>query len=215
MMLGMSTRRTYGDSCGIARALDVVGERWGVLIVRELMFGPKRFTDLRDGLPGVSADILAQRLRELEEAGIVQRDKLPPPSGARVYSLTDRGAELEPVLIALGRWGSQVPLPPAPADLSPDALAVALKTMYRPGRARRTYQLGLGEHRFCIRCEGTAIEIDRAPAAEVQLRIDTDPATLTELLWHGGNLDEAAEAGRISIDGPRREADRFLALFRL
>ena len=93
----MTTKRTYGDGCGIAHALDLVGERWALLVVRELLLGPKRFTDLRDGLPNASPNVLSQRLRELEQAGIVQRRKLPPPAGAWVYELTDWGRELKPI----------------------------------------------------------------------------------------------------------------------
>src|SRR3954452_10567314 len=103
----MAGKRTYGDRCGIARALDAVGERWALLVVRELLLGPKRFTDLRAGLPTLGPDVLAQRLRDLEAAGIVARRTLPPPAGSRVYELTERGQELEPVLLALGRWGSR------------------------------------------------------------------------------------------------------------
>src|SRR5215208_1584660 len=98
----MATKRTYGDRCGVARALDVVGERWALLVVRDLLLGPKRFTDLRAGLPHVSPDVLSQRLRELEEAGIVRRAKLPPPTSARVYELTERGRGLQPIVIELG-----------------------------------------------------------------------------------------------------------------
>src|SRR5882762_3594468 len=97
-----ATKRTYGDRCGVARALDLVGERWALLVVRELLLGPKRFTDLRAGLPHVSPDILAQRLRELEDTGIVRRGTLPPPAASRIYELTERGHELEPLVIALG-----------------------------------------------------------------------------------------------------------------
>src|SRR3954469_17558802 len=97
--------RSYEDRCGIARALDVVGERWALLVVREMLLGPKRFTDLRAGLPKLGPDILSQRLRDLEEAGIVRRGKLPPPAASRVYELTEWGQELEPVLMALGRGG--------------------------------------------------------------------------------------------------------------
>ena len=93
-----TTKRTYGDRCGVARALDIVGERWALLVVRELLLGPKRFTDLRAGLPHVGPDVLAQRLRELEQAGIVRRGTLPPPAGSRVYELTERGRELEQVV---------------------------------------------------------------------------------------------------------------------
>src|SRR3954470_15183429 len=99
----MAGMRTYGDRCGIARALDVVGERWALLVVRELLLGPKRFTDLRAGLPGLGPDILSQRLRELEQAGIARRGKLPPPAASQIYELTARGQELEPVILGLGR----------------------------------------------------------------------------------------------------------------
>ena len=98
--------RRYGDPCGIARALDVVGDRWALLVVRELIFGPKRFSQLRDGLHGVSPNVLSQRLRDLEDGGIVRRDTLDPPAGVAVYELTPRGLALEPILLELGRWGS-------------------------------------------------------------------------------------------------------------
>src|SRR3954452_25240476 len=104
--------RTYGDRCGVARALDLVGDRWALLVVRELLLGAKRFSDLRAGLPGVSPDVLSQRLRELEGIGVVRRAKTPPPSPAAVYELTHPGRELEPVLIAPGCWGSSAPFPP-------------------------------------------------------------------------------------------------------
>src|SRR5690349_833092 len=126
--------RTYGDPCGIARALDLVGERWALLVVRELLLGSKRFTDLRAGLPHVGPDMLAQRLRELEQAGVVRRAKLPPPAPARVYELTDWGHRLEPVVLALGLWGSQAPFPPEHGELGVDALVLALKTLFEPAR---------------------------------------------------------------------------------
>src|ERR1700741_2318374 len=103
----MAGKRTYGDPCGIARALDVVGERWALLVVRELLLGPKRFTDLRAGLSHVGPDVLSQRLPELGEACVVPRARPPPPAGSRVYELTERGKELEPVILGLGRWGSR------------------------------------------------------------------------------------------------------------
>src|SRR4051794_33882868 len=113
-----TTPRTYGDRCGIARALDAVGERWALLVVRELLLGPKRFTDLRAGLPGASPNVLAQRLRQLGGAGIVGRQTLPPPAAAQVYGLTGRGAALEPVILALGRWGAEAALPPEEVTMS-------------------------------------------------------------------------------------------------
>ena len=169
----VTTRRTYGDSCGIARALDIVGERWALLIVRELVLGPKRFTDLRAGLPKAGPDMLAARLRELEAAGVVRRRTLPPPAGSRVYELTEWGAELAPVLISLGRWGSRAPLPPAAAPLGVDAAIVALQTTFDPGAAagvRGRLAIGLGDQVFslAVRPAGGALEITRGePEAAV------------------------------------------------
>src|SRR5688500_5448405 len=134
--------RSYHDLCGIARALDVVGERWSLLLVRELLYGPKRFADLHRGLPGLSQNVLTQRLRDLEQSGVLPRRRGLPPIAGRVYELTDRGRALEPVLLALGRWGS--PLPPGPesaTELSPDALVVALRTTYTATELSGTVQL--------------------------------------------------------------------------
>src|SRR3954452_14710840 len=100
--MAATKKRSYGEACRFAHALDVVGERWALLVVRELLLGPKRFTDLRRGLPNASTSILTERLRELEQGGVVRRRKLPPPAGASVYELTDWGRELEPIVTQLG-----------------------------------------------------------------------------------------------------------------
>src|SRR4051794_28976689 len=121
----MTTPRTYDDPCGIARALDHVGERWALLVVRELLHGPKRFSDLRRGLPGASQNVLAQRLRELEQSGVIAKRRLGPPTSASVYELTPWGQELSPVVQALGRWGSRAPVT-ASTPLGLDAFIVAL-----------------------------------------------------------------------------------------
>ena len=130
----MPIARRYDDPCGIARALDVVGDRWALLVVRELLFGPKRFLQLRSGLHGVSPNVLSQRLRDLEDAGLVRRDVLEPPASVAVYELTARGRALEPVVLELGRWGSQEPVTTA-RELSVSALMVALKTVFDPAAA--------------------------------------------------------------------------------
>ena len=134
----MATTRTYGDGCAIARALDVVGERWALLVVRELLLGPKRFTDLRRGLPNASPNVLSERLRELEHAGVVRRRKLAPPAGSRVYELTDWGLELEPLVLSLGRWGARSPAPPGDAPVRSGGLGdpVAARAVRRGRRAR-------------------------------------------------------------------------------
>jgi DNA-binding HxlR family transcriptional regulator len=203
--------RTYADSCGIARALDVVGERWAPLIIRELLHGPRRFTDLRQALPGLSADVLTQRLRELEESGVLTRRTLPAPAAARVYELTARGAELAPVLLALGRWGSRLPIAPEAHSLTPDALVVALETMFNPSAAdglRRTYELRLGDEVFAVRVDGRQLAVTRAPAQAPDLVLESDPGTLTAVLFHGRDPGQGVRA-----TGARQELTRFLSLF--
>jgi DNA-binding HxlR family transcriptional regulator len=212
----MTDRRTYGDSCGIARALDLVGERWALLVARELLLGPKRFTDLRTGLPKLSADVLSQRLRELERIGVVRRRRLPPPASAQVYELTEWGLELEPVLLALGRWGSRAALPVEAPELGVDAVAVALKTMFDPPTPRPAqvgYQLRLGEHSFDVRVAGDQIELTRGELTSPDAVIDTDSQTLAALLWHGQPVKAALDAGSLTIQGDKREARRFLRMF--
>lgn len=207
--------RSYQDPCGIARALDVVGERWALLVVRELLLGPKRFTDLRAGLPHVGPDILAQRLRELEQAGVVRRATLPAPAASRVYELTAWGRQLEPVLVGLGRWGSQAPFPPSDGVLGPDALVIALKTLFDltrlNGLAGRSFELRLGEEVFAISFSDAQMDARRGPADQPVATIASDPGTLQQVLWHG----HPVRAGEVEIDGDERAAERFFALFPL
>jgi DNA-binding HxlR family transcriptional regulator len=206
----MATKRTYGDRCGIARALDLVGERWALLIVRDLLLGPKRFTDLRAGLTGVSPDVLAQRLRELEEAEIVRKDKLPPPASTRVYELTERGQALERIVIELGRWGSKTPFPDADAPLSVDSAVIALKTVFDPSAAdglRETYELRLDDQPFRIRVADGALDVVRGQADDPAAVIATGPETLAAVLWHG------AARSRLDVQGDKRAVGRFVSLF--
>src|SRR5437764_2770944 len=126
--------RWYEDACAAAHALDLVGERWALLVMRELMFGPKRFSDLRASLPGISASVLTQRLEGLEAAGVLIRRKLPPPASVRVYELTEWGRESEPIFQALGRWASRSPLHDPTLPFSAASLLLPLRTMLEPGR---------------------------------------------------------------------------------
>lgn len=214
----MVGKRTYGDRCGIARALDIVGERWALLVVRELLLGPKRFTDLRAGLPKLGPDILAQRLRELEHAVVVRRHQLPAPAASRVYELTDRGRELEPVVLALGRWGSRAAFPAESAAFGADSAVLALKTLFSPEAAdglQATYSLRFGEQRFTVRVSGARLEVHRGSGAEPDAIIDTNPATLASLLWHDGRLADKERAGHITIQGSRPSVQQLLNLFPL
>ena len=214
----MTSKRTYGDRCGVARALDLVGERWALLVVRELLLGPKRFTDLRAGLPHVGPDVLAQRLRDLERSGLVRRGTLPPPAGSRIYELTERGRELEPVVVALGRFGSVAPFPPGEAGIGFDAVVIALKSLFAPAAAdgmAATYELRLGEQRFRLDVADGRLEIARGSAPAPDATLETDPGTLASVLWHGRRLDEARRAGHVAIEGDRAAVTRLLALFPL
>jgi DNA-binding HxlR family transcriptional regulator len=210
--------RSYEDPCGIARALDAVGERWALLVVRELVLGPKRFTDLQAGLPRVSPDVLTQRLRDLEAAGVVARGSLPPPAASRVYQLTDRGRELEPVLHALGRWGSRAPLPEAGPPLGTDAAMVALPTLFSAERAADheiTCELRLGGEPFAAVVKGGRLDLARGAAAAPDAVITTTPAALAATLWHGRSLRDAIGAGDATVQGSRRAAERFVGMFPL
>ena len=210
--------RTYCDGCAAAHALDLIGERWALLVVRELLLGPKRFTDLRTGLPGVSPNVLAQRLRELERAGVVRRRKLPPPAASRVYELTDWGSELEPVIIQLGRWGARSPSRPRDAALGVDSLVLSLRTMFDPHAAEgleASYEFRLGEARFRAVVDDGTFEIARGDDDRPDATIETNPTTLAALVYDGLGIEEALSCGDLKIEGSKQAVERFLGLFSL
>ncbi len=210
--------RTYDDGCAAAHALDLIGERWALLVVRELLLGPKRFTDLRAGLPHASPNVLAQRLRELEGAGVVRRRKLPPPAGSRVYELTDWGEELEPVITRLGRWGARSPSLSHDAVIGVDSIILALRTMFDPhaaGGIGASYELRLGEDRFRVEVADGRFEVVRGVADRPDATIETDPATLRALVFEGRQLAEALRSGDLKIEGDESAVARFLGLFAL
>jgi DNA-binding HxlR family transcriptional regulator/putative sterol carrier protein len=213
----MATRRTYGDGCAIARALDLVGERWALLVVRELLLGPKRYTDLRGGLPNASPNVLSERLRELERAGIVRRRKLPPPAGSRVYELTVWGRELDDTVMSLGRWAARSPTPLSDAPIvSAASIILALRARYDPGAAhgpRASYELRLGEDSFRIDVGGDDLEVAPGSAAHADATIESDPDTLGAVLWGGRSLAEAQRSGRMTIEGDEAAVERFVSLF--
>jgi DNA-binding HxlR family transcriptional regulator len=212
----MTVKRSYEDSCGIARTLDVVGERWALLVVRELLLGPKRFTDLRVGLPRIGPDMLAARLRELEDARLVVQRRLPPPAARTVYELTARGRELEPVLHALGRWGSRQPLHLDPPPLSPDATVVAMQTMIEPDPAARpcVIALRLDGHEFSLLADADRLVARTGSGVAPEATVETDPVTLSAVLWHGLDVDRAIADGRLAIDGDGRAARSLLNRYR-
>lgn len=212
----MATRRTYDDACAAAHALDLVGERWALLVVRELLLGPKRFTDLRKGLPGVSTNVLAERLGELERSGVLRRRKLPPPAASRVYELTEWGEDLEPVIVSLGRWGARSPFRPGDAGMSVDSLIISFRTMFDPRAAEdleASYELVLGEESFRAVVSDGDFEIDRGEAEDPDATIETEVGALAALVYEGRSLTEARRAGDVKVEGDKSAVERFLTLF--
>ncbi|MEU7891892.1 winged helix-turn-helix transcriptional regulator [Nonomuraea sp. NPDC049152] len=200
--------RTYQDPCGVARALDLVGDRWALLVVRELMLGPKRFTDLHRDLPGSSQNVLSQRLRELEEAGVVRRRKLPPPAVVWVYELTEWGLGLEPVLLHLGRWGSQAPITTT-NRLGVTSLVLALKAMYLPG-FEGSFELRMGDEVFAVKTSSTDISVGRGPAARPDAVLKGEAAALASVLLQGANVRQAVAAGGLEIEGDEAAVTRLV-----
>ena len=213
----MAARRTYFDGCAAAHALDLVGERWALLVVRELVLGPKRFTDLRAGLPQVSPNVLAQRLRDLEDGGIVRRRRLPPPAASAVYELSEWGLELEPVLQALGRWGARSPSMPEAEHMGVDSFVLALRTMYAPAPdvPDAALELRLGEQAFHAVLAGGALTVGRGAADDPDTVLSGAPAALASVVFGGRAVADAVAAGDLDVKGDEAVIARFVTLFPL
>jgi DNA-binding HxlR family transcriptional regulator len=195
-----------------------VGERWTLLVVRELLLGPKRFTDLRGGLPGISTNILADRLETLELSGVVRRRTLPAPAASKVYELTDWGRDLEQVVAAIGRWGVRSPWRSEEDAIGVDGLMVSFKTMFDPeaaGDLEARYGVMLSGQAFGIEVEDRSIRVYRGAPAGPDVRIETDVDTLAALVYEGRDLDEALRSGDVEIEGDRSAVERLTDLFRL
>jgi DNA-binding HxlR family transcriptional regulator len=195
----MPTSRSYGDACTIARALDVVGERWALLVVRELLFGPQRFSDLRRALPGASSNLLTDRLRELQANGVLARRRLPPPAASSVYELTPSGRELEPVLHALGNWGSRRPVP-EPGHLSATSVLLYLRGSRRPD-PEAVFRVELDDQVWTVRTSDAQLRVEPGPPAHADAGLRTDPATLNALLADPTALASAVRAGTAAVSG--------------
>src|SRR4051794_21609763 len=213
-----SSRRSYDDACGAAHALDLVGERWALLVMRELMLGPKRFGDLRASLPGISANVLTQRLESLEAIGALKRRKLPPPASVQVYELTPWGYESEPIFQALGRWAARSPSHDPTLPLSAVSLMLSFRTMFDPARARGfAARIGfrIGEESFLVAIKSGRLEASRAALDDAET-IFTGPATAIAAAVYGGvPLPALEKQGALSVAGDRALAERFVALFPL
>jgi DNA-binding HxlR family transcriptional regulator len=212
------THRTYGQFCAAAKALDVVGERWTLLIVRELLLGPRRFTDLLNAMPGLSGSLLASRLRQLEAAGVIGREQLPPPAGSWVYQITEVGLGVALVVKALADWGIRLLETPGPEDtIRADWLALHM-AVSAPAEivagVRETYQIHIDDEVLHIWLTGAGVQARPGPAPGApDLIIWTDQAAFIELSLGRADLAELVAARRARVAGDAATVGRAARLF--
>ncbi len=206
-----TSARSYAEYCGLAQALDIVGERWTLLVVRELLFGPRRFGDLQAGLPGISTDLLTARLRTLEAVGAVQRRRLPPPASVRVYELTEFGRGLRKVLSGLAAWGAQLLPPPGTAgyELNPAWGILSIAGTYRGGVDDGDYDLVIEDRSYCVHIADGQATVSDGPSPAARATITASAKTF--LMFIGGFLSLAeAKRADLHIAGSRQDAERLL-----
>ncbi len=209
--------RAYLQYCPVAHSLELVGERWALLIVRDLLKGPKRYSDLLAGLPGLGTNILAARLKELEEGGVVRKRKLPPPANVNVYELTEYGAQLEEVIQALGRWGFRsLGPPPANCPMPEGWLVQGARTMFDPDRAgdlRESYEVRCGDEVVTIRVADGRIEADLGGSGDVDAVFELDAGTVFALASGEMDAKDAIAHGLARVEGDPRALERFFSVF--
>ncbi|MFC4004561.1 winged helix-turn-helix transcriptional regulator [Prauserella oleivorans] len=212
------SKRQYGQFCGLARAVDLVGERWALLIVRDLLVSPKRFTDLKRGLPRIPTNVLSARLKELEAGGVVERRVRPRPDGSVVYELTDYGRDLEDIVLAFGRWGARSLGEPGPDDiLTSDAFVMALRATFHADEARDVavgYEIRLGDVVVGARVHHGTLDANPGELADADLVIETGPA-IRSLLAGEMTAAEALDSGAVAVKGEAALLETFTRIFRL
>lgn len=210
-------RRKYRQFCAVARGLDAVGDRWTLLLVRELLLGPKRFGDLLDAAPGIGTNLLSDRLRQLEAAGVVERATLPPPAGSSVYRLAEAGLELEPVVLAIGRWGARFMSERRPDDhLAPGAYFIALRARFSPERGEpvsEAYEFRIGHRVFEVRLDGKTCSTGEGGASNPAAVFTMLPETLDSLFFGRLSAEDALESGAVIVAGDSAALARFLEKF--
>lgn len=215
----MSTR-SYQQHCGLARALDLLGERWSLLVLRELSLGPKRYRDLVENLPGIGTNLLAARLKTLGDAGVIRKATLPAPAGVQVYELTERGEQLRPILEDLALWGYQLlPGTPGADDTARASWAAmtmgALLDRSDPGDLRGTFAFAVGDERFHVTVDADGARVHQGAPAAPDLVASTDPTTFFALADRRLTPARAIRDGLLAVDGDRRLLDRLLTGFHL
>jgi DNA-binding HxlR family transcriptional regulator len=213
-----AAKRRYDDACGTAHGLDLIGERWALLVVREMLLGPKRFSDLRSDLPGISANVLTQRLERLEETGLVTRRRLPPPAKAQVYELTPWGYEAEPIIQTLGRWAVRSPGHDATLPISATSIMLSFRTWWDERKAdgfAAAVGFRLGSESFVATPAGPELKVARADPAGAQAVFIGEPSALGAAAYGKQPLAALESAGLLRVEGDIALARRFLSLFEL
>ncbi|WP_299326794.1 winged helix-turn-helix transcriptional regulator [Parasphingopyxis sp.] len=209
-------KRWYNDACGTAFALDLIGERWSILILRELMFGPRRFSELRAGLPDISANILTQRLERLEANRILTKRKLPSPALVQVYELTEWGYEAEPLVQMLGRWATRHPEHDPSLPLSAASIMMSFRTMIdaeRAGEMDARFGFRLGDDSFVAHVRDGDIAVERGDPDTADVRVAGAPTMLAAVVYGGEALGDLETNGLLTVDGDRALFERFVTLF--
>jgi DNA-binding HxlR family transcriptional regulator len=212
-------KRSYNEYCGLAAALDALGERWTMLIMRELLMGPKRFTDLLNGLPGIGTGLLTQRLRELEDANIAERAVLPPPAASVVYQLTADGEKLRTALLELTRWGMRRLGPPTPDQhISTNQLAFAVAARFNPTSSPTvdgTYELRVESQTFQFAIDNGHIEIHSGRVNTPRAVLTTTMANLVAFNNGTASVEEALGTGSMTVEGDASAIGHLVAAFDL
>ena len=211
-MGSVEPKRRYDDACGTAHALELIGDRWTLLVLRELMLGGRRFSELRGDLPGISANVLTQRLAELEERGLVARKRLPPPASVQVYEATEWGLEAEPIVQSLGRWAARSPGHDPTLPLSGVSMMLSLGTMFDADRARKfDARVGFlfGRDRYLARVKKGRFRVTRGDIDAADVVFSGPPTAMAAVVYGGAAMD------LMGVTGDRALAERFVTLFPL
>jgi DNA-binding HxlR family transcriptional regulator len=216
MKLEKITKRHYDDGCGTAHALDLIGERWALLVLRELLLGARRFGDLKASLPGISANVLTQRLEGLEASGIVRRRMLAPPASVQVYDLTEWGSEVEPIILALGRWGARSPVEDDAMPLSAVSMMLSFRAMFDPARAKGcnlTLRFHVGIETYTLHIRDGQLHAGRGADGAADIELSGPPARICGATYGLERLEDLVRAGTIRVRGDREAFRRFATVF--